>query len=60
MRELLPLGAMDKPQLPIFLTSWVDKSFAQCMYTMAYRYVLGQLHISWQVAGILIVERSSA
>jgi hypothetical protein len=35
MRELLPLGAVVKPQLPLFLTSWVDKTFAQCMYTMS-------------------------
>jgi hypothetical protein len=34
MRELLSLGALDKPQLPVFLTSWVDKSSALCMYTM--------------------------
>jgi hypothetical protein len=35
MRELLPLGAMDKPKLPVSLTSWMDKSSALCMYTMA-------------------------
>jgi hypothetical protein len=35
MRELLPLGAEVKPQLPLFLTSWVDKNSAQCMYTMS-------------------------
>jgi hypothetical protein len=35
MRELLPLGAKVKPQLPLFLTSWVDKTSAQCMYTMS-------------------------
>jgi uncharacterized protein with WD repeat len=34
MRELLPLGTEVKPHLPLFLTSWVDKTFAQCMYTM--------------------------
>jgi hypothetical protein len=34
MRELLPHGAVDEPQLPVFLTSWVDKSSALCMYTM--------------------------
>jgi hypothetical protein len=34
MRELVPLGAVVKPQLPIFLTSWVDKASASCMYTM--------------------------
>jgi hypothetical protein len=33
MRELLPLGAVDKPMLPVFLTSWVDKSSALSMYT---------------------------
>jgi flagellar biosynthesis GTPase FlhF len=34
MWELLPAGAMDKPKLPVFLTSWVDKSSSLCMYTM--------------------------
>jgi hypothetical protein len=34
MRELLLHGAVDEPQLPVFLTSWVDKSSALCMYTM--------------------------
>jgi hypothetical protein len=35
MRELLPLGAEVKPQLLLFLTSWVDKTSTQCMYTMS-------------------------
>jgi hypothetical protein len=34
MRELFPLGAEVKPQLPLFLTSSVNKTSAQCMYTM--------------------------
>jgi hypothetical protein len=34
MKELVPLGVVVKPQLPLFLTSWVDKTSAQCMYTM--------------------------
>lgn len=34
MRELILLGIVVKPQLPIFLTSWVDKTSTQCMYTM--------------------------
>jgi hypothetical protein len=33
-RELVPHGAMVKPHFPIFLTSWVDKTSTQCMYTM--------------------------
>ena len=41
MWEFLPVGAMDKSKLSIFLTSWVDK-FSLCMYTM------GQIHI-WLV-----------
>jgi hypothetical protein len=36
MRELLPLGVVDKPKLPVFLTSWVDKSSALSMYTMGH------------------------
>jgi hypothetical protein len=34
MRELLPLGAVEKPHLPLFLTAWVDKSSDLCMYTV--------------------------
>jgi hypothetical protein len=34
MRELVPLGVVVKPQLPLFLTSWVDKTSTSCMYTM--------------------------
>jgi hypothetical protein len=34
MWELLPAGVVDKSKLPIFLTSWVDKSSSLCMYTM--------------------------
>jgi hypothetical protein len=34
MRELLPRGAINESQLPVFLTSWVDKASPLCMYTM--------------------------
>jgi hypothetical protein len=34
MRELIPLGTVVKPQLLMFLTSWVDNTSAQCMHTM--------------------------
>jgi hypothetical protein len=34
MWEFLPVGAVDKPKLPVFLTSWVDKPSSLCMYTM--------------------------
>lgn len=33
MRELLPLGAVNELQLPVFLTSSTDKSSTLCMYT---------------------------
>ena len=33
MRELGPLGAVVKPQFPIYLTSWVDKTSASCIYS---------------------------
>jgi hypothetical protein len=36
MRELLPLGAMEKAQLPVYLTSWVDKTSPLCMYTVTH------------------------
>jgi hypothetical protein len=42
MWELLLVGAVDKPKLPVFLTSWVDKSSSLCIYTM------GQIRI-WSV-----------
>src|SRR5450759_1067420 len=32
-RELLPLGAIEEPHLPQYLTSWVDKNSPHCMYT---------------------------
>ena len=31
-REFLPLGAIEEPHLPQYLSSWVDKNFVQCMY----------------------------
>jgi hypothetical protein len=34
MWELLSVGVVDKSKLPIFLTSWVDKTSSLCMYTM--------------------------
>jgi hypothetical protein len=34
MREFVLLGIVVKPKLPMFLTSWVDKTFASCMYSM--------------------------
>jgi hypothetical protein len=42
MWELLPAVAVDKSKLPIFLTSWVDKSSSLCIYTM------GQIRI-WSI-----------
>jgi hypothetical protein len=36
MRELLPRGAINDSQLPVFLTSWVDKASPLCMYTMTH------------------------
>jgi hypothetical protein len=43
MKELVPLGAMVKPQLPLFFISGVDKTSTQCMYTMT------QVH-AWSVS----------
>jgi hypothetical protein len=34
MWELVPLEAVVKPHLPLFLTSWMDKTSIQCMYNM--------------------------
>ena len=36
MREFLPRGAITKSQLPVFLTSWVDKASHLYMYTMSH------------------------
>ena len=33
MKELGPLGAVVKSQLPMYLTSWVDKTSTSCMYS---------------------------
>ena len=33
MRELGPLGAVVKPQFPMYLTSWMDKTSASYMYS---------------------------
>jgi hypothetical protein len=35
MRGLVPKGAMEVGKLPIFLTTWVDKSSPLCMFTHA-------------------------
>ena len=32
MKELLTKGALDKNKLPLFLTTWVDKTSQQCMF----------------------------
>jgi hypothetical protein len=45
MRELLPLGAMEKAQLPVYLTSWVDKTSPLCMYTMTYTRIWSNAHL---------------
>ena len=53
MRELVQHDAVVKPGLPIFLTSWVDKSSAQCMYTMAHTRVWSISHLK---AGCWYIE----
>jgi hypothetical protein len=45
MRELLPLGAIEKAQLPVYLTSWVDKTSPLCMYTMTHIHVWSNVHL---------------
>jgi hypothetical protein len=45
MRELIPLEAILKLQLPLFLTSWVDKTSAQCMYTMTQTHTCSISHL---------------
>ena len=34
MKELLPLGVVEKPHFLLFLTAWMDKSSDLCMYTI--------------------------
>jgi hypothetical protein len=53
MRELLPLGVESKPQFPLFLTSWVDKTSAQCMYTMSQTHTWSIPHLK---AGCWYIE----
>jgi hypothetical protein len=45
MRELLPLGAIEKAQLPVYLTSWVDKTSPLCMYTMTHTRIWSNAHL---------------
>jgi hypothetical protein len=45
MRELLPLGAMEKAQLPVYLTSWIDKTSPLCMYTMTHTHIWSNAHL---------------
>jgi hypothetical protein len=45
MKELLPRGAIDKPQLPVYLTSWVDKASPLCMYTMTHTRIWSNAHL---------------
>jgi hypothetical protein len=44
MRELLPLGAMEKAQLSVYLSSWVDKTSPLCMYAMTHTQVWSNVH----------------
>jgi hypothetical protein len=45
MRELLPLGAIEESHLPVYLSSWVDKTFPLCMYTMTHTRVWSTAHL---------------
>jgi hypothetical protein len=45
MRELLPLGAIEKAQLPVYLTLWVDKTSSLCMYTMTHTRIWSNAHL---------------
>ena len=45
MRELLPLGAVKKEQLPVYLTAWVDKSSPLCMYTVTHTRAWSNAHL---------------
>src|SRR5665811_2117233 len=53
MRELVQHDAVVKPELPIFLTSWVDKSSAHCMYTFTQAKVWSISHLK---AGCWYIE----
>jgi hypothetical protein len=45
MRELLALGAVEKAQLSVYLTSWVDKNSPLCMYTMTHTHIWSNAHL---------------
>jgi hypothetical protein len=36
MRELLPRGTINESQLPVYLTSWMDKASLLCIYTVTH------------------------
>jgi hypothetical protein len=44
-RELVPLGTVVKPQLSMFLISWVDKTSASCMYSPTQLYNWSAPHL---------------
>ena len=45
MRELLPRGAINESQFPMFLTSWVVKASPLCMYTMTHTHNWSNIHL---------------
>jgi hypothetical protein len=50
MKELLMKGAIDKNKLPLFLTTWIDKTSQQCMFSQGQLRMWTLLHLkagSW-------------
>jgi hypothetical protein len=45
MRELLTLGAIEESHLPVYLTSWVDKTSSLCMYIVTHIRVWSTAHL---------------
>ena len=45
MSELGPLGAVVKPQFPMYLTSWMDKTSASCIYSTNQMRILSSPHL---------------
>jgi hypothetical protein len=44
-RELEPLGALQKDDLPLYLSTWLLKSFPHCMYTVGLLRSCSALHL---------------
>ena len=45
MKELLLRKAIEKAHLPLYLSTWIDKTSAQCMYTPSQIWIWSLPHL---------------